>query len=207
MSPVVLERDHQGLGVSSPRVTEATVRKMGGYIREAQSDPLLAHSLKDALKATAQGPSSLACIWWWIKHRVKFLHHDPQICKLLNECNGGEFQLLITPPVLLRMKNPEGDCATFTMLALAMAMLAGYRVRIVTLACDRRRPGEYSHVYGSVLSVGRRTEQSLPDEDWRPFDVSHGKYPGWEVPLYEQQRKTVWDLDANVISDRWQRVA
>lgn len=197
MSPVVLERDHQSLGVSSPRVTEATVRKMGRYIREAQSDPLLAQSLQDALKATTQGPSTLACIWWWIKHRVKFLHHDPQICKLLNECNGGEFQLLITPPVLLRMKKPEGDCATFTMLALAMAMAAGYRVRIVTLACDRRRPGEYSHVYGAVFADG----------DWQPFDVSHGKYPGWEVPLYDQQRKTVWDLDANVISDRWQRVA
>jgi hypothetical protein len=190
-APVVLEREHWGAKASSPVVTAATVRKMGTLIRNARSDRAIAAAVADALKPCTQGIPQLACIWWWIKHRVKFLHHDAQICKLLNQCNGGEFQLLISPSVLLRMKTPEGDCATFTMLADAMVLCCGYPVRILTLAADRTRPGEYSHVYGAARDNGR----------WIPLDVSHGKYPGWEVPAYDVQRQTIWDLDANIISD------
>jgi Transglutaminase-like superfamily len=169
---------------------------MGNHIRAAQSDPLLGLALRHAVGSS---PDTLASIWWWIKHRVKFVHHDVQICQVIGQCQGGlEYQLLVTPPVLLRMSKPAGDCATFTMLALAMAMAAGCRVRIATLACDRQRPGDYSHVYGAVM---------LDSGEWCPFDVSHGKYPGWEVPQYDQQRKTIWDLDANVISDEWFKAA
>jgi hypothetical protein len=189
---VVVERDHAGIGTPSPQVTAQTVRVMAKHIADAQKDPLIerrAHALIDP-DSTRQ----LCKVWWWVKHTVRFLHHDPQICQLLNECKGGEYQMLVSPPVLLRMKRPEGDCATFTMLVLALAKSLCYQVRIITLACDRNRPGEYSHVYGAAF---------LPNEKvWCALDASHGTSPGWEVPAYDVQRRTEWDLDGNMVSDQ-----
>ena len=120
---------------------------------------------------------------------MKFVHDDTIIRQLFNE--DGHFELLIAPPVLLRMNDPRGDCDDFTMLVVALASIAGFDCGIVTLACDRRRPGEYSHVYGCAALPGMLV----------PLDCSHGKHPGWEVPTRDIQRKTVWDLNGRVVSD------
>lgn len=191
-APIVLERDHLGLQASSPDVTAATVRRMAEHIRNAQNDTLLAMTTRQALSAAPrQTPELQLCaLWCWVKHRVKFTHDDELIWHLLRERD--HFELLIAPSVLLRMPRPEGDCDDFTMLLDAMACYAGFEVRIITIACDRRRPCEYSHVCGAAL---------LPNGIWCPLDASHGKYPGWEVPGYDVQRKTAWDLSASVVSD------
>jgi len=197
LTPVVLQRDHAGVDAPSSQVTRQTVVKMCEHIRNSVGDPALTGWTKSAI-AAAQGlpgrgteTSAAGAWWWWIKTHVKFLHHDPQIKKLLNE--SGHYQLLIEPKVLVRMARPEGDCANFTMLGCAGLRSMGFDCRIVTIACDNQTPGRYSHVCSEVY---------LPDvKMWATFDASHGTALGWEVPLYDQYRRTAWDLNGNIVSD------
>jgi hypothetical protein len=194
---VVVQREHVGLDAPTEIVTARTVKQMGNHILAAQSDPLLASAVFDAIGRNRTPSFMLSALWWWTKHLVRFVHDDDLIAHLLGE--GDHFELLISPPVLLRMEKPEGDCDDFTMLICAMAKLCGFPIRIVTLACDRKRPGEYSHVYGASL-LDRDLDSA---ERWMPLDVSHGKFPGWEVPAHDVQRKTMWDLSGQVRFDRW----
>lgn len=190
--PVVLERDPTPQGVRTPTgpVTEQTVQKMCAHIRAAQSDPIVQSVASRATSHQASPAAKLSALWMWVKHCVRFVQDDTLIRQLLNESD--HFELLIAPPVLLRMSDPRGDCDDFTMLLDALARACGFEVGIVTLACDRRRPGEYSHVYGCAW---------LPDGMLCPLDASHGKYPGWEVPGRDVQRKTIWNLDGRIVSD------
>lgn len=190
--PVILQRDRtpQGLATPTRTVTEQTVRKMCEHIRNAQSDPMLL-AIAQRLASTATTPAAqISSVWLWVKNHIKFLHDDVLTRVLFNE--GDHFELLISPPVVLRMKAPSGDCDDFTMLACALACAMGFPWGIVTLACDRKRPGEYSHVYGCAW---------LPNGVLAPLDCSHGKYPGWEVPSHDVQRKTIWGSDAQILSD------
>ena len=197
MTPVVLQRDHAGVDAPSPQVTRQTVQKMCEHIRNSVGDPVVTNWTRSAIAAAKglQGRGAQTSVagawWWWIKTHVKFLHHDPQIKKLLNE--SGQYQLLIEPKVLVRMQRPEGDCANYTMLACAGLCSMGLDCRIVTIACDHETPGRYSHVCAEVY---------LPDAKmWATFDASHGTALGWEVPTYDQYRRTSWDLAGNVVSD------
>jgi hypothetical protein len=188
--PIILEREStpQGTETPSPVVTEQTVRKMCEHIRGALKDPIV-QSVAARSQKLKTAADKLSCLWLWVKGHVKFIQDDTLIRQLFNE--GGHFELLISPPVLLRMRQPQGDCDDFTMLILALATLAGFQCGIVTIACDRRRPGEYSHVYGCAAMPGVLV----------PLDCSHGKHPGWEVPRRDIQRKTIWDLNGRIVSD------
>lgn len=189
MSPVVvISREHAGLDTPSPIVTAQTVRKMCEHIANAQSDPLVLGIARSA----AQHPDPISSLYWWVKHAVKFRQDDPMIWELFRERD--HYELLISPPVLLRMRRPEGDCDDFTMLLCALLTAAGFETQIVTIECDRTRPNEYSHVYLEVWN------DSL--QNWMPLDASHGKFPGWEVPARDIQRKTSWSMDGFVADDR-----
>jgi hypothetical protein len=189
--PIVLDREPTPQGINTPSsvVTEQTVRKMCEHIRAGVADPIVKNVAAQCVGKLSKPADRLSSIWFWVKSHIKFTQDDVQIRRLFNE--GDHFELLISPPVLLRMKKREGDCDDFTMLVLALATLAGFECGIVTLACDRRRPGEYSHVYGCAALPGVLV----------PLDCSHGKHPGWEVPRHDIQRKTIWDLNGRVISD------
>jgi transglutaminase-like putative cysteine protease len=188
---VVLERDATPQGLSTPTsvVTEQTVRKMCEHIRAALQDPIVQDVAARSTARSVSPADKLAALWLWVKHHVKFVHDDVLTRQLFNEAD--HFELLISPPVLLRMKEPRGDCDDFTMLIDALCLAAGFDVGIVTLACDRRRPREYSHVYGCAWLPGVMC----------PMDVSHGKYPGWEVPRRDVQRKTIWSIDGKMLAD------
>jgi Transglutaminase-like superfamily len=191
-APVVLQRDRTANGLATPTraVTKQTVEKMCEHIRNAQADPMLQAVARRTVAASKSPADQLAALWLWVKHHIKFLHDDVLTRVLFNEAD--HFELLISPPVMLRMKAPSGDCDDFTMLVCALACALGYEWGIVTLACDRKRPGEYSHVYGCAW---------LPDGTMVPLDCSHGTHPGWEVPAQDVQRKTVWNSKGQVISD------
>ncbi len=190
--PIVLQRDRTAHGVNTPTraVTEQTVKKMCEHIRNAQADPMLQEIARRIAASSPSPAGQLSAIWLWVKNHIKFLHDDVLTRVLFNESD--HFELLISPPVMLRMKAPSGDCDDFTMLACALACAMGFPWGIVTLACDRKRPGEYSHVYGCAW---------LPNGIMAPLDCSHGKYPGWEVPSHDVQRKTIWNSDARIVSD------
>jgi len=190
VAPIAILRDHMPQGIHTPtsEVTARTVKRMCEHIADGLKDPLV-HQLAQRLNATAPD-ATLARIWLWTKNRVKFVSDESLTRRLLNE--GDNFELLIAPSVLLRSSKPQGDCDDFTMLVAALARSLGFPVRIVTLVCDRRRPGEYSHVYCAA---------ELPNGVWCPMDASHGRYPGWQVPSYDVARRTEWNLDGRIVSD------
>ena len=194
-TPIVVQREQAGLGTPSSVVTAQTVQKMCEHIRNAKSDPIIrnvAAGLKRTRPFRSVAPSSVLCsLWYWVKLHVKFSQDDTLIRKLFNE--SGHYELLISPPVLLRMKRPQGDCDDFTMLICALCSVLGIDSRIVTLMCDRRRPGEYSHVF----PIGYMADKQM----WCPVDASHGDYPGWQVPQQAVTRRTEWDLNGNIVSD------
>lgn len=205
-APIVLQRERTPQGLNTPTrvVTRQTVERMCQHIQDAQHDPLvrqtafricgealLGKDRRDYTRAMSR-PDQLTALWLWVKTHVKFVHDEVLIRRLLNESD--HFELLISPPVLLRMRQPQGDCDDFTMLLLSFAMCCGFPARIITLACDRKRPGEYSHVYGAA----QLSDSGL----WCPLDASHGQRPGWEVPARDVQRRTEWDMNGQVVFDQ-----
>jgi hypothetical protein len=190
--PVVLQRDRTANGLATPTraVTKQTVDKMCEHIRNAQADPMLQDVARQLSARNGGLVSQLSAVWLWVKHHIKFLHDDVLTRVLFNEAD--HFELLISPPVMLRMKAPSGDCDDFTMLACALACALGFDWGIITVACDRKRPGEYSHVYGCAW---------LPDGTMFPLDCSHARAPGSEIPAQDIQRKTIWNSQGRVVSD------
>jgi hypothetical protein len=205
---VRLVREYLGFHTPSGPITETTVGRMAALIRQSASDSAVLSVTREIHQQAAGEPTpsnEVARAWWWVKNHVHFRHHDRQICEMLGECEGpGNYQLLIDPAALLRapihiqgygwLKSREGDCAVFTMLVLAILCALGYRrLRIVTVEADRRRPNEYTHVYGAAY---------LDDAGlWCPLDASHMDAPGEEVPAYDIARKTSWDLSGAMVAD------
>jgi hypothetical protein len=188
----------------SDGATARTVELMCAQINRAAGDPVLRSAARDAVRRFRGGPLyALARIdpwkspqaicesaWWWVKHALKFVHHDGMIAVWFNERD--QLQLLIAPDLLLRMFKPRGDCAIYTMLICGMLKCFRVPYELVTAAVNPDEPDVFSHVYPrAVMANGRRI----------PLDASHGDYPGWEVPRQHTLRKQVWDEDANPIPD------
>lgn len=170
--------------------TRQTVELMARHIANAQDDPLFRTVARQVRATWATGSQLLPTVWavfWFCKHRVRFVTDEEAVFGLFGETDQVDF--LIEPRVLLRMRCPAGDCDEFTMLSLALLVANGIPCEIVTAACDRERPGQWSHVYGQVV---------LPDGRRMALDCSPaGKWPGWEVPDCDIQRKQIWDLNGN----------
>jgi hypothetical protein len=179
------------------QATHETILYMCGLVRDSASDPVIAEAARDACKRFAglSNPSTPGgkseCCWWWVKHAVKFVHHEKLLRAWLGKAD--ELQLLISPDVLLHMQEPKGDCAVFTCLVCAMLDSLGVPWEIVTVAVDPSQPDIFSHVYPrAVLESGMRLV----------LDASHGNYPGWEVPKRRQYTKQVWNSDGEPINDQ-----
>jgi hypothetical protein len=132
--------------------------------------------------------------FWWPKHAIKFVHHQDQLQKWLNEAD--QLQLLISPERLLAMPRiplfgetrPQGDCAVFCMLVAAILECHGVDWEFVVLAVDPREPSLYTHVF---------TRAILDDGTPVGLDASHGPCPGWEVPLVHRFRTQEWRAPRN----------
>ena len=186
--------------LSNPfEATRETILYMCGLVRESGSDPAVQEAAQDAVKrfAVLVGDSTSAagkaeCVWWWVKHALKFIHHQ-KLMQLWGVGDGHELQLLINPGAVLRMEKPRGDCAVFTTLICAMLDQLGVPWEIVTVAVNPNEPDIFSHVYPrAILETGMRLV----------LDASHGKYPGWEVPKRRQYLKQVWNSDGEAIADQ-----
>jgi hypothetical protein len=184
--------------------TAKTTRRMAQLTAESIGTPRLHNFARRSAVTWRGGPlykgrainwedqRQLACsVWFGVNSSMRFVEHSEQIRALLNESD--QLQLIISPDVLLKAKRPEGDCAIYTTLVCAALATLGIHYEFVTLACDPREPHLFTHVYArAVLNDGSRI----------PIDASHGKYPGWEVPLHHQIRKQVWDEAGHPIEDR-----
>lgn len=175
-------------GAKTPVVKEATQRACDLF----RGGPLYASSVGAAAKL----PAGAICesIWWYVKHALKFVHHQKMLVAWLNR--PGELQLLIAPDVLLSMENPRGDCAVYSTLICAMLECAGIPWELMTVAADPQLgPEVFSHVYPRSVLPGQRL----------PMDASHGKYCGWEVPADRVLNSQVWDELGNPIADQGSR--
>ena len=169
--------------------TEQTVRKMCELIREGAAHPLI-QSIARTLGRWGDG-SPVKVAWdafWFCKHRIRFALDEHAVLALFGEQDQVDF--LISPPVLLSMRRPAGDCDDFTMLCCALLECRGVQWEIVTVACDRSDPGRWSHVYCRAI---------LPDGRRLALDPTNGGYPGWEVPAHDVYRKQYWNREGNPV--------
>ncbi len=191
--------------------TAQTVDVMVRLIGRSASDPMVKRCADTALRQYAGGGPLWAMrgvnpfagdrvdraravaesVWWYAKHQLRFVHHATQIDVWLNERD--QLQLLIEPSVLVRFPfRMEGDCAIYTMLISAMLECLGVGFEIVTAAVDPSQPNIFSHVWPRAV---------LPNGARIALDASHGRMPGWSVPLDRRYRVQVWDKQGFPIQD------
>ncbi len=130
--------------------------------------------------------------WFFTKHFIKFAQDQDLTRRLLGYPDA--LEALMAPEVMIEIAWPDwpaGDCDCFTMFICALLECqGGIDWEIVTLACSRRQPGVWSHVYPRAVIGGMRL----------PLDASHGHYPGWSVPASDITRMAVYDSRGNLVS-------
>ena len=164
--------------------TAQTISRMCELIKESCADPLFQSV---ALKAASSFPGGVASsIWWTVKHMMRFVQDSPALARMFGPHDA--LELLVSPAAMIRCRKMEGDCDDFTTMACAMLQCNGVPFEIVTVAANPYDRETFSHVYGRA--------------DRFAMDVSHGKYPGWEVPKERQFRVQSWDSEGNPIESR-----
>lgn len=178
------------------KATAQTIRQMCQHVRQCLNDPVVKSAADTALgrfgrvalpnlRRRAWG------VWWYAKHLIKFVQDETLLASMLNE--HGQRELLNPPPVMLRMKQPQGDCDDYTMLVCALLKCLGVPFEVVTIAADPTEPDRWSHVYAVAL---------VEDGARFPMDTSHGKFPGWEVPREHIIRYQAWDESGEPLTGR-----
>jgi hypothetical protein len=194
---IPLYREQQDAGPDDNTATAQTVERMCRHIAGAVAhDPATQASAADALQRfgnVALSPLRRRAwsVWWYVKHRMKFVQDEKLLGSMLGE--PPQRELMISPAILLRMKEPQGDCDDFTMLVCALLKCLNVPFEIVTIAADPTAPERWSHVYAVAL---------VEDGQRIPIDASHGKFPGWEVPLEHILRYQAWDEIGEPIEGR-----
>jgi hypothetical protein len=177
----------QGDLYDSDKATAETVACMCRYIQEAQNDPEVFRAAQEAM---AWG-NPVDGAFWWAKHHIRFVQDHELISRLLNERD--QLEMLVTPAVMVRSSQPQGDCDDFTMMVCALLKCMGLDFEIVTVAADPYDQSQFSHVYCRAV---------LPDESRIPLDASHGRQPGWCVPPSRTFRLQVWDESGRPVQDQ-----
>jgi hypothetical protein len=186
--------------------TAQTIGRMCEGIRRAAADPyfsgaaraipwrsnglLLAPAtlLQQVPAASRQQAGVAIADWWWVRHFIHFTEDSRILAKLGGDPNA--LEALIDPAVMIRMVHPEGDCDCFSMFLAGLLECQGLDWQIVTLACSRRQPGIWSHVFPRLVLDGL----------YIPLDASHGKFPGWSVPARDIQRFQAWDKNGDPVN-------
>jgi hypothetical protein len=192
--PITVER-YQGDLDDQNRATAQTVGLMAEQIRQCAKDPAVQAAARNALVKYSQGRGGAyaACwaAWWSIRHTLKFVSDD-SILQNIPTPNPPELELLVSPSVMVRSRNPQGDCDDFTMLMCCFLQCLGVPWEIVTVAADPGDAQRWSHVYAvAVLEDGRRMPMDAAPPD--------AKWPGWEVPPDHILRYQAWDQDGQSV--------
>lgn len=185
-------------------VTQQTIEQMCGYIRESLADPLVARAAVEAQQRFGSGNGSCNDgrstnaldawgVFWYVKHLLKFRSDDGALLEFQGE--QGQQDLLISPAVLLRMRQPKEDCDGFSMLTCALLGELGIPAYLCTIAVDPSDPERWSHVFVVAMVDG------VP----LPLDTSHGSAPGWMVPEERIFRLQCWDMDGKRADLNWKR--
>jgi hypothetical protein len=168
----------------------ATIGLMRQYAKEDAGSPEVQSALRQALRAYP-GVSPVEAIFRWTKARTTFQNDIDIVSRIAGGLKGvGNspiIETLVRPRDLVVMTQPTEDCDGHAMFGASMLMAAGVPpsdIWFVTVAADPTDPSQFSHVYLAVSLSGLRV----------PLDISHGQYPGWEVPAHRVYRKEEWSL-------------
>lgn len=177
-------------GDNTDTSTARTVAMMCDYINQAYTDPVVRQAAAycfDHFAAGRRDPGMLAwAVFWYVKHCVRLRTDEATMFRIGAR---DEFDLLIAPSVLVRMKEPAEDCDGFTMLCAALCSILGLPVFIATAAVSPDDPSRWSHVFPCAMVNGSVL----------PLDASHGPGPGWMVPRSRIYRFQAWGLDGRPI--------
>ena len=192
--PITVER-YQGDLADQNHATAQTVGLMAEQIRQSAKDPAVQAAARNALLKYSQGRTGAyaACwaVWWSIRHTLKFVSDD-SLLRNIPTPNPPELELLVSPSVMVRSRNPQGDCDDFTMLMCCFLQCLGVPWEIVTVAADPGDAQRWSHVYAvAILEDGRRFPMDVAPPD--------AKWPGWEVPADHILRYQAWDQDGQPV--------
>ena len=163
-----------------------TIGLMAGFVRADRTTAALsslAHQLAGASVVEFKRNTFAFC-----KARVRFTqdHVIAEALRLPRHESGflnDVAEVLIRPIDLLRMRDAQGDCDDFSMLAACILSAGGVPAFFVTLAADQRAPDQFSHVY---VMAGADA-----------FDASHGPYMGWEAKN-RFGRRQVWSVETGM---------
>ena len=159
-----------------------TVGIMNGHCNKALSCEQIKDALRIAGISSSMGEDEvISRVFRYIKGKVRFIEDEKQLEKLFEFNHAKGRELLISPPVLLSMQKPMGDCDDFSMLACTMLNSSGVKCDFITVAADERHPEIFTHIYCLITKK---------DGTQVPFDASHGKDVGWETS--KQFRKQIW---------------
>ena len=165
--------------------TVDTIARMRGIARMSSSDSRVVGAVQECLDTLPRLHSQrelMRVIYLWIRGHVTF-EEDESILSQVLGYQDVQHELLISPPVLLSMPSPMGDCDDYSMLSASMLLCASIPVMFVVIACDENQPWRFSHVYCKAFDKEMGT--------WIPFDASHGKLLGWQYqgPVF---RRAEW---------------
>ncbi len=157
--------------------TVQTLEQMKSLAIESANDPLIASVVNSCLVNTAKrNPSNreiARAIWWWVKNHVTFCRDEEILARELGYAKDPNQELLISPPTLIMMPTPMGDCDDYSMLTGALCLCAHIPYWYVAIAEDETSPDRFSHVYGKCYLVDENKYMNM--------DVSFGSVPGWET--------------------------
>lgn len=210
--PIHVERLQASLD-DSDLATEQTIQRMARHIRDCANDPVVIAAAHSALRTFGAQPcrpdSGLArwwaltgaaasprrnlawSVWWSVKHLLHFTEDEQLLWGLTP--NPPELELLVSPSVMVRWRDPEGDCDDFTMLVCCFLQVLDCPWTIATAAVDPHEPWRWSHVYAVA---------ALEDGSQMALDASHGPGPGWHVPSEHVMRYQAWDRSGRPVARR-----
>lgn len=190
--------------------TKDTIAILRRLAHQYAGDPSVQFANMQALSAL--GPNATqrdkACaIFYWVRGSVRFVEDETLLYQELGIVPEElDKELLIIPPVLLRMPVPMGDCDDFSLLIASMALAAGIQPHFVTVAADPTDPRRFSHIYVCLwLDDEGEVWVWLDDEGGVWLDDEGGKHfcldagnrlpavpPGWEPS--QVARKAIWSI-------------
>lgn len=161
--------------------TADTVAKMIGLVKESITNPLCVSVAQQIMQGVGnpygQDAGELDCIrgcFWWVKHHIHFKEDENALTQDFGvvDLETGK-ELLLSPPYLLSMPVPTGDCDDFSTLLATLLKIVGFQtVGFRTVAANEEDPEAFTHVYVVVMTANGGI---------LPLDASHGSYPGWET--------------------------
>lgn len=138
-----------------------------------------------------------SAIFYWARDNVQFVQDEELLYHELGvPVPDLDKELLIVPPLLLRMPVPMGDCDDYSLLIASMLLAAGMQPWWVTVAADQTEPKRFSHIYLDV----RLADEWEHDPFTGQIKFKHlcldagnrlqGIAPGWEPKGLG--RKAIW---------------